>query len=141
MITKGQNLRISLNGTYIAYATACTVHTSASLEDQSTKDSTSGLWTENTPMSLSWDISCEALVAADNADLFSLIGQNVEVSFDYTSGEQNRVKGTTVASGTACVNDVSVNATNRQNVTWSLQAQGVGKLNGAGGDTPSSSNI
>jgi hypothetical protein len=138
-VIKGQNLRIKLGGQYIAYATSCSVHTSASLEDGSTKDTVSGLWTEQEATSLSWDISCESLFAVGQADMLSLIGQQISVEFLHTSGAQNRVDGSVVCSGNAIISDINITAPNRQNVTWSLQAQGVGALNT--GSTPSSSQI
>ena len=105
MKLKGQNLRISIGGTYLAYGTSCSFHTSASVEDSTTKDSSpdstaqSGtMWANNEVTMCSWDFSSEKLVSLNETDLFSLIGQEVQVSFDYTSGQENKTKGTRFAA-------------------------------------------
>lgn len=135
---KGQNLRITIGGKYIAFATACTVHVAANLEEASTKDSTGG-WTEQEITGMSWDISCDALYSVDSdatgvngVDALALIlaQQEVEVEFVQTSGAKNRVEvssGTTY-SGTAIVNDISISAQNKANTTYTLQATGTGQL-------------
>lgn len=135
---KGQNLRIKLGGKYIAMATSCTVHVSGNLEDSSTKDST-GDWQEQELTGLSWDISCDALYSVDTdttgangEDALDMIlaKQAVEVEFERTAGEKNRVaqSGGKVYKGNAIVNDISIQAQNRQNTTYTIQAQGTGPL-------------
>ena len=64
-VIKGQNLRITIGGKYVAFATSCTVHVSASLEDSSTKDSSDGIFQEQQLTGLSWDISTDALYSVD----------------------------------------------------------------------------
>ena len=56
--------------------------------------------------------------------------QKIAVEFTQAAGEKNRVpgQGAIVYSGNAWVNDVSVNAPNRQNTTYTLQAAGDGEL-------------
>jgi len=140
-VIKGQNLRLKIGtGTsqkYIAFATTCTVHVSATLEDSSTKDST-GDWQNQEITGLAWDISTDALFSVDtdatgqNAqDALDLVlaKQKVFIEFEIgTSGAKNRVDGSTAYSGWAWVNDISISAPNRQNATYSLQAQGDGAL-------------
>lgn len=137
-IIKGQNLRIMIDGNFVAFATACTVHVSKQLEESSTKDSTDA-WTEQEVTGKSWDISCDALFSVDaSADSVNgeaaleliLSDAPVNVIFTQTEGGMNRdqVSGGFVWSGNAIVNDISINATNRQHATYSLQAQGVGAL-------------
>lgn len=137
-IIKGQNLRILIGGNFVAFATSCTVHVSKQLEESSTKDSTES-WTEQEVTGKSWDISCDALFSvetsndalngADALDL-ALSDEHVDIIFTQTSGDMNRDMngGGAVWQGQALINDISVNATNKQNVTYSLQAQGVGAL-------------
>lgn len=136
-VIKGQHLRIVLNGLYVAYSTACTVHMSANLEDSSTKDTTDGLWTVQDLTGMSWDISCDALYSVDadptgangeNALDMVLAKQKVLVEFQGASGESNRVAQGNKYSGYAWINDISINATNRQNTSYSLQASGTGEL-------------
>ena len=135
---KGQNLRILIGGNFVAFATSCTVHVSKQLEESSTKDSTES-WTEQEVTGKSWDISCDALFSvetsndaingADALDL-ALSDEQVDIVFTQPSGDMNRdmTGGGAVWQGKALINDISVNATNKQHVTYSLQAQGVGAL-------------
>ena len=136
-IIKGQHLRIVLGGKYVAYATACTCHVSASLEDSSTKDSTDGIWQEQDLVGMAWDISCDALYSVDvdatgvnGEDSLDLIlaKQKVLVEFTGATGTKNREATGNKYVGYAWINDISVNATNRQNTSYSLQASGTGEL-------------
>lgn len=128
-IIKGQNLRITIGGSCVAFATSCTVHVSKQLEETSTKDST-GSWTEQEVVGKSWDISVDALYGVSSTPLTQILGSDstVAIQFANTSGTNNQVIGDVVVSGTAIINDLSVNATNKQNVSYTLQAQGVGEL-------------
>ena len=137
-VIKGQNLRILLGGKCVAFATSCTVHASLNLEESSTKDSTNN-FTEQTPTGISWDMSCDALYSVD-ADATGvnaisaldtvLAQQKVQVQFEQTQGEKNRVavSGGAVYSGYAWVNDISINAANRQNTSYTIQLTGDGQL-------------
>ena len=137
-VKKGQNLRLLLGGKCVAFATSCTVHVSLNLEESSSKDSTNN-FTEQTPTGISWDMSCDALYSVD-ADATGVNGinsldtvlaqQKVQVQFEETTGEKNRVAvtGGAVYSGYAWVNDISINAPNRQNVSYTIQLTGDGQL-------------
>lgn len=137
-VIKGQNLRITIGGKFVAFATSCTVHTSLNLEESSTKDSTNN-FTEQTPTGISWDMSCDALFSVDadttgqngvNALDLVLAQQKVQVQFEQTQGEKNRVPvaGGVVYSGSAWVNDISITAANRTNTSYSIQLTGDGLL-------------
>ena len=137
-VIKGQNLRVLIGNKCVAFATSCTVHVSLNLEDSSTKDSTNN-FTEQTPTSVSWDMSCDALYSVDtdatgvngiNALDTVLAQQKVQVQFEQTQGEKNRVavSGGAVYSGYAWVNDISINAANRQNTSYTIQLTGDGQL-------------
>jgi hypothetical protein len=137
-VIKGQNLRVLIGGKCVAFATSCTVHASLNLEESSSKDSTNN-YTEQTPTGISWDMSCDALYSVD-ADATGVNGiaaldmvlaqQKVLVQFEQTQGEKNRVPvtGSVAYSGYAWVNDISVNAGNRQNTTYTIQLAGDGEL-------------
>lgn len=136
-IIKGQNLRIVLDGKYVAFATSCTAHVSATLQDSSSKDSTDGIWQEQELVGMAWDISVDALYSVDadptgvNAeDALDLIlaKQKVLVEFTGTQGAKNREAQGNKYVGYAWINDDSINASNRQNGTYNLQAQGTGPL-------------
>jgi hypothetical protein len=88
---------------------------------------------------MNWDISVDALYSVDTdatgvngSEALDLIlaQQKIAVEFTQAAGEKNRVpgQGAIVYSGNAWVNDVSVNAPNRQNTTYTLQAAGDGEL-------------
>lgn len=136
---KGQNLRVMVGGKCIAMATSCTFHVSAQLQDSSTKDSV-GDFQEQEVTGLSWDAQTESLVTLEDngsngelpQDLLSLMINKTKVtlSFDQTAGANNRV-GQNAAikkTGDAYINDISINAQNRQNSTLSVQFSGTGPL-------------
>lgn len=137
-IIKGQNLRITIGGKFVAFATNATVHVSQSLEESSSKDSTNN-FTEQTPTGISWDMSCDALYSVD-ADVTGKNGVDaldmvlaqtkVAVVFEQANGEKNRVPvaGSAIYSGNAWVNDISINAPNRQNTSYTIQLTGDGPL-------------
>ena len=137
-VIKGQNLRLLIGGKCVAFSTSCTVHVSLNLEESSSKDSTNN-FTEQTPTGISWDMSCDALYSVD-ADatgvnaisaLDTVLAQaKVQVQFEQTQGEKNRVAvtGGAVYSGYAWVNDISINAANRQNTSYTIQLTGDGQL-------------
>jgi hypothetical protein len=137
-VIKGQNLRLLIGGKCVAFSTSCTVHASLNLEENSTKDSTNN-FTEQTPTGISWDMSCDALYSVDtdatgvngiNALDTVLAQQRVQVQFEQTQGDKNRiaVSGGAVYSGYAWVNDISINAANRQNTSYTIQLTGDGEL-------------
>ena len=137
-VIKGQQLRLTIAGKFIAFSTNCTVHTSLNLEESSTKDSTNN-FTEQTPTGISWDMSCDALFSVDadttgqngvDALDIALAQQRVQVQFEQTQGDKNRVPvpGGVVYSGYAWVNDIQVNAGNRANTSYNIQLAGDGPL-------------
>lgn len=128
-----------VGGKCIAMATSCTFHVSAQLQDSSTKDSV-GDFQEQEVTGLSWDAQTESLVTLEDngsngelpQDLLSLMINKTKVtlSFDQTAGANNRV-GQNAAikkTGDAYINDISINAQNRQNSTLSVQFSGTGPL-------------
>lgn len=136
MLKKGQNFRVKVGGKIVACATSCSLHLSAQLEESSTKDST-GSWTENECVAKSWDGSVDALKAVESdtgAEQFnsihSLIGETVDIEYTDTEGTKNRQEKAAGEKyyGKAVINDISLNAANKQNVTYSMQFTGVGEL-------------
>lgn len=147
-VIKGQNLRLKIAGKFVGFATSCAVHVSASLEDSSTKDSSDGIFQEQQLTGLAWDISTDALYSVDtdatgiNAEgaLDAILArQKVDIEFTGTVGTNNRQATGHKYTGQAWINDISINAANRQNASYSLQAQGTGPLTKSNG--PSSSNL
>jgi hypothetical protein len=141
---KGQNLRVMVGTASggekcIAMATNATFHISTQLEDSSTKDSV-GDWQEQDITGLSWDAQTESLVTLEDngtngelpQDILSLMINKTKVHlvFDQTAGANNRVAQNSAIkmSGWAWLNDLSINAANRQNSTISAQFSGTGAL-------------
>lgn len=128
---KGQNLRIAINGKCVAFSTSCQYHLSADLESSSSKDDTDDFQKQQV-VGLAGDISCDALYSVESdatgvngTDALELIlaGAEVDVTFTPTSGDKNRIATGTAYSCKALVNDISINAPNRQNVTYTIQMQ------------------
>lgn len=128
---KGQNLRILINQKCVAFSTSCTYHLNANLEDSSTKDDVAGFQKQDVT-GLAGDISCDALYSVetdangvngiDALDMM-LAGQEVTVEFSPTTGAKNREATGTKYTCQAIVNDISINAPNRANVTYTIQMQ------------------
>ena len=130
---KGQNLRILIGSPAkcVAFSTSCTYHLSATLEDSSTKDDAGG-FQKQVVTGMAGDISCDALYSVDadangvnGEDALDLLlaGQEVDVEFSATTGDKNRTATGNKYTCKALVNDISINAPNRQNVTYSIQMQ------------------
>lgn len=130
---KGQNLRILIGSPAkcVAFSTGCTYHLSSTLEDASTKDDVGGFQKQEVT-GMAGDISCDALYSVDadsgavNGEAaldMVLAGQEVDVEFSPTEGDKNRTATGTKYTCKAIVNDISINAPNRQNVTYTIQMQ------------------
>lgn len=130
---KGQNLRILVGSPAkcIAFATSCTYHVNATLEDSSTKDDAGGFQKQEVT-GMAGDISCDALYSVDTdasgingIDALDMVlaGTEVDVEFSPTTGDKNRTESGIKYTCKALVNDISINAPNRQNVTYTIQMQ------------------
>ena len=133
---KGQNLRIYIKqgsgeARCVAFAQSMTYHLSATLEDSSTKDDVGGFQKQEIT-GMSGDFSCDALysteadatgVNGEDALDMLLAGAEVTVEFSATNGDKNRTETGNKYTCSALVNDISINAPNRQNVTYSIQMQ------------------
>lgn len=129
----GQNFRAFIAGSAVPEATNCQVTVQGNVEDGSTKDSTGG-WNEEQMTSKQWSVqvdnvdsslaSLRALITRFNSDAKTTVG------WDQTSGAQNRVaqNAAFARSGQAILNDLSIQAGNRQIIQVSCQYQGSGQL-------------
>ena len=129
----GQNFRVFEGGSAVPEATSCQVTIQGNMEDGSTKDTTSG-WNEETMTSKQWNVQVDEIDASLNR-LRTLITRfnsdsPTTVGWDQTAGAQNRVAQTAAfaRSGSAILNDLSIQANNRQTVQVSCQYQGTGAL-------------
>ena len=129
----GQNFRAFIAGSAVPEATNCQVTVQGNVEDGSTKDSTGG-WNEEQMTSKQWSVqvdnvdsslaSLRALITRFNSDSKTTVG------WDQTAGAQNRVaqNAAFARSGQAILNDLSIQAGNRQTIQVSCQYQGSGAL-------------
>ena len=129
----GQNFRAFVAGSAVPEATNCQVTVQGNVEDGSTKDSTGG-WNEEQMTSKQWSVqvdnvdsslaSLRALITRFNSDAKTIVG------WDQTAGAQNRVaqNAAFARSGQAILNDLSIQASNRQTIQVSCQYQGSGAL-------------
>lgn len=143
--TKGQFVRLFLSSDnsavpskIVAAAKSLSLHVSMSLEDATTKDTT-GDWQVQEPTAISYDISSNALVKSGEVITSTVQGQDfssIEAIYETStpvkwqianvSGANNRTKGTVIASGSAVVTQLTLNAPNRQNATYDTQLTGYG---------------
>ena len=129
----GQNFRVFVGGSAVPEATNCQVTIQGNVEDASTKDSVGG-WNEEQMTSKQWSVqvdnvdaslaSLRALITRFNSDTKTTVG------WDQTAGAQNRVAQIAdfARSGQAILNDLSIQAGNRQTIQVSCQYQGSGAL-------------
>lgn len=143
--TKGQFVRLFLSDTsnpalVIAGAKTLSLHVSLSLESATTKD-TPGTFDVQEPTGYTYDISSNALVASNETITSSVAGQTLASLMDYyeasdllywqianVSGDNQRTKGSVVASGQARITSLAINAANRQVATYDTQLSGYGDL-------------
>ena len=143
--TKGQFVRLFLSSDntaapvkVIAAAKTLSLHVSLSMEDSTTKD-TSGTWQVQEPTGLSYDISTSALVRGNDTitsqvtaqDLASIeeiyeAGTPVKWQIANVSGDNQRTKGTVIASGSCLLTQLSIQAQNRSNATYQATLNGYG---------------
>lgn len=134
----GQNFRAFVGGVAVNEATNCQVTIQGNMEDGSTKDS-AGAWNMETMTSKQWSVqvdnvdasllSLRTLISRFNATGTTTVGWS-----ETTEGNQypyNRVVATSSInkSGSAILNDLSIQAGNRQTIQVSCQYQGSGPLN------------
>ena len=122
---KGQNLRIFIKqgsgaAKCVAFATSCTYHLSATLEDSSTKDDAGGFQKQEVT-GMAGDFSCDALYSVDtdatgvngeDALDMLLAGQEVTVEFSATTGDKNRTATGNKYTCAAIINDISIQSQN-----------------------------
>lgn len=143
--TKGQFVRLFLSSdntaapsSVIAAAKQLSLHVSMTLEDATTKDTT-GDWQIQEPVELSYDISSNALVRSGETVTSSVTGKglaDLETIYDNgtpvkwkianVGGANNRTASSTIVSGSAVLTQLTINAPNRQNATYTAQLNGFG---------------
>jgi len=129
----GEHFRAFVEGSAVPEASNCQVTIQGNVEDASTKDSVGG-WNEEQMTSKQWSVQVDnvdaslgnlrALITRFNSDAKTTVG------WDQTAGAQNRVAqhAAFARSGQAILNDLSIQAGNRQIIQVSCQYQGSGAL-------------
>lgn len=127
MYLKGQNLRVFVGestAAVVACATNCAIDLTANTESASTKDD-SGLIEQKEVSSVAGTVSVDALVLVSEQDTIKsalqLIGKRVQLECNITNGAQNRDKAGAIFTAEALCTSVSVNAQNKQNVSYSVK--------------------
>jgi hypothetical protein len=142
--TKGQFVRLfiadeSTPTTVVAAAKSLSLHVSVAMEVATTKDTT-GDFDVQSPTTLSYDITTEALVRGNDTITSSVNSMALDSFTQWieekdsrpywqianVSGANNRTKGTVIASGRCIVSQLTINAANRENATYSAQLTGYG---------------
>jgi len=144
--TWGEQIRLVLRKTsvtnaVIAAALQLSFHVSVSLEDSTTKDTStsSGKWVYVEPTSISYDISSTALVRSGETilsqkggismkeaqDMFEMSEGSHRWGIGYATGTNNRDVDE-IVNGQAIITSLQLNGPNRQRATYSIQLQGVG---------------
>ena len=132
---KGQNLRLYVGGKPIAAALECQLHVALSVQPMSTKDDEGG-WVRNMAVALNWDVKAKGVVDNDSTDtgavhadtILNYRGQTVRIEMGLSSGEKNRDKGDILVAGDAILNDIQVQAQNRQRSIYDIQLTGTRQL-------------
>lgn len=143
--TRGQFVRLLLSSdntaapaAVIAGAQQLSMHVTVALESISTKD-TEGNWDIQEATGISYDISTTALIRAndnitshvlgqtvDNIESIHEAGTPVKWKIANASGDNQRTAGTVIASGSAIITQLTINAANRQTATYDAQLTGYG---------------
>lgn len=145
--TKGQYTRLFLavdsDGAadgVIAYAKQLQLHVSVTMEDASTKD-TYGIFQVQEPTAISYDISTTALVRSGETITSNVPGRtltDIEAAYEWMEAiafkiatvnpaeANNRTALATIVSGQVVITQLSINAANKSNATYTAQLQGYG---------------
>ena len=134
---KGQNFRVLMYDTTaskfkcIAMASNATINLTANTDDASTKDDVGGAQ-KPTVTSKSWQVSVESFSMADIATLLTAVKNFIKFTllWDEVSNTDNQTpeEAGFARTGSAYLNDFTVNFNDRENSTKSIQFTGVGQL-------------
>ena len=130
---KGSNFRAFVGGSAVAESTSCQVQLQGNMDDAKTQDSV-GDFAQEQMTSRGWSVQVDSFDASV-ASLRALITQfqsdsKPTVGWDQTAGAQNRVaqNAAFARSGSAILNDLSIQASDRQTIQTTAQYQGSGAL-------------
>ena len=121
--TKIKGYNLTMSGLSIGREISCSATLTNNLEEAEYKDSTSPMNPEQVVVSKTWSMQQEVTELSVLADLRALISAALS---DQTTSVSMSAGGTSVISGSAWVNDLSISAPNRQNTKATIQFQGNG---------------
>ena len=134
----GQNFRAFVGGVAVNEATNCQVTLQGNMEDGSTKDN-EGAWNMETMTSKQWSVQVDnvdaslsnlrTLIRRFNASGTTTVGWSETNPSSQHHDNRDVVTSYINKSGSAILNDLSIQAGNRQTIQVSCQYQGSGPLN------------
>ena len=121
--TKIKGYNLTMSGINIGKEVSCSATLTNNLEEAEYKDSVSPMNPEQTVVSKTWSMQKEITELKTLADLRALVsaalGDSIIVAM---------TTGSDLLSGNAFVNDLSIQAPNRQNTKATIQFQGTGAI-------------
>lgn len=139
-IKKGKNLRVKVDGKYVACATDCTLSISANVStldtDHKDVDESSPAWEVQEVKTKSWSVSVSALYSVATSEtnkqsseaLLDLVGNTTELSFDEVTKNGTTQTSTVKYHGSAVCTDAKATGTNGQNASITAEFKGSGVL-------------
>ena len=133
---KGQNFRAFVGGSAVSEESSCQVSITGNTESSKTKDS-EGSYDQEQMTSRGWSVQVDSYqaTAAELKAVITMFNSDSKVTVGWdqtetTAGTQNRTAANAAfaRSGQAILNDFTISASNRQNITVSRQFQGSGAL-------------
>lgn len=118
----GNNIRVTVGDQLIGGQQDCTLTMSSETGDTTTKDS--GMWAESEVTGLSWTVTCDGLIAVDDAavTLLEAAWRAAErVTIQYGTAEAYKV-------GEAIIESLEQNDAMKEKSTYSVSFIGVGEL-------------
>ena len=118
----GNNIRVSVGETLIGGQQNCSLTMSSETAETTTKDS--GMWAESEVTGLSWSVSCDGLIAVDDAAVAALEAawKNAEkVQIQYGTADAYKM-------GDAIIESLEQNDAMKEKSTYTVSFVGVGEL-------------
>lgn len=119
--TKIRGYNLTMSGVLVGKEVSCQATLTNNLEEAEYKDTVSPMNPEQTVTSKGWSMQKEITELSALADLRTLVSAAISTS---TVAVAMSAAGSSIISGNAFVNDLSIQAPNRQNTRASVQFQG-----------------
>ena len=118
----GNNIRVSVGDQLIGGQQNCTLSMNSETGDTTTKDS--GIWAESEVTGLSWSVSCDGLIAVDDAAVIALETawkKAEKVTIQYGTAEAYK-------TGEAIIESLEQNDAMKEKSTYTVSFIGVGEI-------------